>query len=85
MWKDFEIYPKWYILSWVLTYQMKMISQGKPRSKWLTKENLEEMAHKSDSDHHEAATLPLSLHIFTCTELMYYTLFPPNKHFVSLL
>ena len=48
-----------------------MISQRKPRK----------MPHISDSNYHEGRTLSLSppVCLSTCT------LFPPNKHFVSLL
>ena len=55
--------------------------QGK--AKWLAKEKLEEMPHKSDSNYHKDVALSLSsLPLCLSTHTV---LFPPNKHFVSLL
>ena len=51
-------------------------SEGK--SKWLVKENQEEMPHVSDLNDHDGAILSLSLPVYlsTCT----VPCFPPNKH-----
>ena len=53
--------------------------QGKAR--WLAKGSLEELPHKSDLSYHEGATLSLSPPVCLSTR----NLFPPNKHFASLL
>ena len=47
------------------------------KARWLTRRNLEELLHLSDSNYHEGMTLPLSPHMCPPTR----TLFPHNKHF----
>ena len=51
-------------------------------SKWLAKGNLEEISHKSDSDHHEGMTPQLYVFPHVYPHLL-YLFFPLNKHVTS--
>ena len=60
--------------SWDIT----SMALGPGKSKWLMKGNLEEMSHKSDSNHQECVTLSEPAHVAIH---MYCTLILSNKHF----
>ena len=60
------------------SWDIPSMALGPGKSKWLTKGNLEEMPHKSDSNHQECVTLSEPAHVAIH---MHCTLFLSNKHF----
>ena len=54
------------------------------KSKWLTRGNLEDMPHKSNSNCHEGTTQGLSLWVYRVSVHTYCTLFLPNQYFTCI-